>query len=81
MGRVASAWSLSGAVVGLTFLLIIALPCLSSASKLFYQAQMGPGYWLAAIGCMFGIIGTLLGLLERQAAPVAIGAVEASVQQ
>lgn len=68
-GQGAYMGSLSGALIGLPFLL--------GEDYLFSPVYIGTGHWLAVIGCVLGVIGALVGLRERQAAPVAVGAVEA----
>jgi hypothetical protein len=72
MGRTTSAWSLSGAVVGLAFLLLYftsayALDHASGVNVGVEVQLMGSGYWLAAMGCGLGLIGALLGWRNRPA--------------
>lgn len=72
MGRAASVGSVSGAVVGLAFLLVYFTSdyALAHASGLTVGEDVqlfGRGYWLAALGCGLGLIGGLVGWRGRPA--------------
>jgi hypothetical protein len=66
-GKAAYLGSLSGALVGLTFLLLILSPV--SLGGGISAIEIGTGSWLLLIGCVLGLTGTVLGLLERPASP------------
>jgi hypothetical protein len=61
--------SLSGALVGLTFLLLILVKG-SFLQGIFPYISIGAGSWLLLIGCVLGLLGVVLGLLERPSSPV-----------
>ncbi|HLV99237.1 MAG TPA: hypothetical protein VKT82_11245 [Ktedonobacterales bacterium] len=62
--------SLVGALVGLVFLLLILSPVFVGLQGVFSDISIGAGSWLLLIGCALGLIGAVLGLLERPASPV-----------
>lgn len=63
--------SLIGVLISLPFLVEI-VPAPYTGARPFYD-YLGTGYWLAAIGCVLGLGGTLLGLRDRGVAPVSTG--------
>jgi hypothetical protein len=62
--------SLSGALVGLTFLLLLLSPVFVGMETSFSETEIGTGSGVMLIGCMLGLLGALLGLLERPAASI-----------
>jgi hypothetical protein len=77
LGRLAVVGSLSGAVLGLTFLLLF-FATLYGVGHAFDSREgvgvelqsLGSGYWLAAIGYVLGCIGVLLGWRDQPAGAV-----------
>ncbi|HEY7356182.1 MAG TPA: hypothetical protein VH590_06935 [Ktedonobacterales bacterium] len=73
--------SLTGALIGLTFLfLVVALSLGGSEGRPFYQAHVAAGYWLALLGYAAGFLGALVGLAKRSAAPAYVHPSEAPTQ-
>ncbi|HEU5369982.1 MAG TPA: hypothetical protein VFU69_16025 [Ktedonobacterales bacterium] len=73
--------SLTGALVGLTFLfLVVALSLGGGGARPFYQARVEAGYWLALLGYAAGFCGALVGLAKRSAAPAYVHPSEAPTQ-
>ena len=62
---------LIGALVGAAFLVLFTGFIIYAASVL-PELQPKPGYWLMVAGCVLGLVGALLGLLEHPAAPVPV---------
>jgi hypothetical protein len=67
--RFAYLGSLSGALVGLTFLLLILSPVIVGSQGFFPEQSIGAGSWLLLLGCVLGLLGAVLGLLERPTSP------------
>jgi hypothetical protein len=68
--KIAYLGSLSGALVGLTFLLLFLSPVFVGLETSFSEVEIGPGSAVMLIGCLLGLLGAVLGLLERLASSI-----------
>jgi hypothetical protein len=66
--------SLAGALVGVSFLLLLEAPFLGFPESNLFNAPPGAPYWLTVFGYALGLVGALLGLRARKASPASADA-------
>ncbi len=62
---------LSGALIGLAFLLLFLSPPFVALAGSFYKQHVGIAYWLTGLGYALGLVGAVLGWWERSRVPAA----------